>query len=699
MPGDRRRTPALSERGRRVDRRSDSRAAIFAVAVAALASLATLLGPWQRRLSLACAKHRTSLRRTLLAATLGGLIAAVVALRPVVRQIHLRHDFTWYDLGWRGLHPTRSYHTLAAPAPDVEFLRRDARCSDDLIFFAPRGPATDRGAVILDADGELVYRQYGLRGDTQDFKVQTYKGRQHLTFWRGVENNGRKEGVWFMVSVVFGVAWPRIHGLASARLSDNVSQMDQSYALTKVAPGGEHTVGDMHEFVITQDDTALLTVYESVPADLSPIGGPKHGYLLDSIFQEIDIETGDVLFEWHAADHMPLEATLLGFRGCSQSAAHAYNGCGDHEYAPFDFFHLNSLHKDEAGNYLISGRSYSTLSYIDGKTGLVLWNLGGKLNEFADLSGGEATGFGWQHHARFHDNGTTISLFDNRVHGPGTSDRESRGLILEVDVPNRTARVRQAYTHPQELLSFSQGDVQVLEETGNVFVGWGRSAGFTEFSADGDVLCDARFGAAAFFSFGAVTSYRVFRGSWVGQPAERPHVVMAGRSLHVSWNGATEVAMWRVEGSLKDQSAEDLVDGSYETVAVVRRAGFETTLELPSDMPQYARVRMVALNAQGNALKASWPVDGPFRASWFCPLRVLTLSLGALLCSGAVLALVLTYFIRRRRRRAATRIRTGYRLVGEDDDDEVFRDHDFGMDSAHWTAAATGDGGHLSLDS
>ena len=53
-------------------------------------------------------------------------------------------------------------------------------------------------------------------------------------------------------------------------------------------------------------DTALITIYNKVGRDLSSVGGPVDGTVLDGIVQEVDIETGEVLFEWHSLDHVEL---------------------------------------------------------------------------------------------------------------------------------------------------------------------------------------------------------------------------------------------------------------------------------------------------------------------------------------------------------------------------------------------------------
>ena len=129
---------------------------------------------------------------------------------------------------------------------------------------------------------------------------------------------------------------------------------------------------------------------------------------------------------------------------------------GDHgtQPNPFDFFHINSVEKDELGNYLVSARNVHAVYYIDGRTKDIIWTLGGKGNDFRDLSDGHALNFAWQHDARFispdafpetytsppeKDGHTTklMTLFDNAAmdwdysYGPSYS----RGLLLEVTYP------------------------------------------------------------------------------------------------------------------------------------------------------------------------------------------------------------------------------------------------------------------------
>ena len=107
--------------------------------------------------------------------------------------------------------------------------------------------------------------------------------------------------------------------------------------------------------------------------------------------------------------------------------------------------------------------------------------LGGKYNDFTDLSAGAATGFEWQHDARW--NGTNrITLFNNAANGAPYLVTNSHGLLLELDIPAREAKVVTKYEHPLGIMAVSQGNLQVLD-TGNVLVGWGHSAAFTEFKS------------------------------------------------------------------------------------------------------------------------------------------------------------------------------------------------------------------------
>ena len=288
--------------------------------------------------------------------------------------------------------------------------------------------------------------------------------------------------------------------------------------------------------------------------------------------QEVDIASGQLLFEWRSADHVDPNESYVG-----ASAGQ-----------PFDYFHINSIDVDTDGNLLISARHTWTVYKIDRQSGDVIWRLGGKLSDFAM---GTGTQFAWQHDARRQPDGS-ITLFDDGSNGskPPT-ESQSRGLVLDVDESAHTAALGQAYSHLGGILANSQGSMQPLPN-GNVLVGWGDQPFFTEFAADGSTALDARLPDGS-------TSYRALRFIWQGQPPDQPAVAVEqgdpfNTTIYASWNGATDVAAWVALGG---DSAESLVPlGSRP------RSGFETAVVVPG-RPRLVAVR--ALDASGAVLAQS----------------------------------------------------------------------------------------------
>lgn len=320
----------------------------------------------------------------------------------------------------------------------------------------------------------------------------------------------------------------------------------------------------------------IITAYEPIPYDLTSVGGPELGWLYDGVIQEIDMETGELLFEWRSSSFYPPESSFepLGNKGHERTLG-------------YDYFHLNSVDKDEYGRYLVSARHTHTITCVDGTTAEVLWSLGGKDNQFFDESNGIATEFSWQHDARW-QSPNTITLFNNGANAGTDPSVSSHGILLELDISAKKAKVLRSYDHPQELLVVSQGNMQVLD-TGNVLVGWGHSAAFTEFSPAGEVVCDVHFGASAYFTFGRIVSYRSFKSDWVGMPNTLPETAMTEDSVFVSWNGATEVAAWRLEA----WDGSDLKNMTFNHVHDVERSGFETQIPFTSNVTSYFRVAAI----------------------------------------------------------------------------------------------------------
>jgi hypothetical protein len=436
----------------------------------------------------------------------------------------------------------RSRPDLKPPAVGV-----NVRASDDVapgyVFVAVKKGAGQDGPMILDNQGRLVW--FSKDRYATDFKVQTYKGEPVLTWWQG--------------GIVAG------HGVGKYVI------FDSSYREVRQVRAGNGYRGDLHEFSITPEDTALLTAYTETSTDLSPIGGPKDAPVWDGIAQEVDIETGEVLFEWHSLEHVGVEES--------------YRPPPEDPDEPLDYFHINSIEVEPDGNFLIDAKGTYAVYKVDRESGAILWRLGGKRSDFEM---GEGTRTVSQHDARRQEDGT-ITIFDNGA--PPEVHDQSRGIVVELDMDAMKATLVREYTHPEEPLSTSQGNMQVLPNS-NVFVGWGTEPFTSEYSEEGKLLFDLRFA-------GETQSYRAFRQTWSGRPAEDPAIAAEkGKAdkvnIYASWNGATEVTTWRV---LAGSGPEKL-----EPVGSVPWSGLETAMAIRTEEP-YVAVR--AEDGSGRVLGAS----------------------------------------------------------------------------------------------
>ena len=442
--------------------------------------------------------------------------------------------------------------------PTVEVIEEAHDTAPGYIFVAPQEDDTGQGgSLAVDDGGQVVWFRHvpDASGRAMNFGVQTYRGEPVLTW-------GETPGVY----VVFDSSYREIARFGAAN-------------------GFE---GDHHEFVISPQNTALITVYDAVPKDLSALGGKKDALAIQGIVQELDIETGKLLFEWRSLDHVSLEES------------YAKPG-QDLDYPGIDYFHINSIDVDHDDNLLVSARKTSAVYKIDRETGEVLWRLGGKKSDFEM---GRGTRFAYQHDARRLPDGT-ISIFDNgntvfRKGFPKVVE-QSRAIVLDPDERSMRASLVHEYTHPDGRYADAAGNAQVLPN-GNVFVGWGRARAISEFSREGELLFDANLPPGN-------RTYRAFRFAWNPRPPDRPAVTAKRISkdevqLYASWNGATDVESWAVlAGKHQDR---------LEILGAVPRDGFETTM-VARTPDQYVAVQ--ARDRSGRALGTSKPAEARGRSS------------------------------------------------------------------------------------
>jgi hypothetical protein len=285
-----------------------------------------------------------------------------------------------------------------------------------------------------------------------DFRVQSYRGKPVLT-WAQHSNFGKLAGG---ESVNF-IADDTYHVIATARAGNGLN-------------------ADAHEFLLTPEGTALVTIYDAVAADLSSVGGSKNAQVWEGSIQEINISTGKVIFEWRG----------LGKVGFEES----YWPLPDSSTAAWDYIHINGVALDDDGNLLLSARHTSTVYKIDRHTGEVIWRLGGKKSDFRF---GADAGFSFQHNAVAvgHD---TIRIFDNEVN-PKPFQPSARVIRLKLDPAAKTATLIRPIGHPDHLSATSVGSAAQVLDNGDTFVGWGdtgllgirlqRTNDFRRYSAEG----------------------------------------------------------------------------------------------------------------------------------------------------------------------------------------------------------------------
>jgi hypothetical protein len=434
----------------------------------------------------------------------------------------------------------------------VKLLRRARGAGSDDIFLTPQFGPLQNGPEILGPDGRLIWFNPVPWGDTaSDLQVQQYQGRPVLTWWQGYTDAG------------VGIGEDVIY--------------DSSYSPLATLGGANGLKPDLHEFQITPRGSALMTAYFPVIWNVSAGRHITHEIVFDSVVQEIDIPTGLVLFQWDSLDHVPL--------------ADSYQPApSDGSRNPFDYFHIDSIQLDDDGNLLISSRNTWAVYKLDHRTGAVLWTLGGKHSSFRM---GPGTSFAFQHDGRsVAPDDKLIMLFDDGAGLPAVR-KASRGVELALDIRHRTARLVTQWRHAPPLLAEFEGNIQQLPNRDHV-IGWGQQPYLTEYGRRGRPLLDARF-------VGDTSSYRAYRFLWTGAPAVPPAIVASnstqGTTLFVSWNGATNVASWRV---LAGDSA-----AAMQTVDTVPDTSFETAITLP----RVSYVAVVACDRNSQTLASSATVQ------------------------------------------------------------------------------------------
>lgn len=214
-------------------------------------------------------------------------------------------DYTKYNDAEYGKQPTQTFVSnpnVVAPLIQVNVWNEEKISPTGGSHIFIRHDYGNSSPLILDAsDLSVVYMNRSF-DRTSDIRVQKIGNESYVTFYSGTIVDG--------------------HGVGDGLVLD--SQYHEAF---KVNVHGLSVKNDLHEFQFTDQGTALITAYPQVSMNLRPWHGSGRGFLLDGVFQEVDIVTGEVLFQWKASDHVDLSDSYYKVE------------------RKWDFFHINSIEK------------------------------------------------------------------------------------------------------------------------------------------------------------------------------------------------------------------------------------------------------------------------------------------------------------------------------------------------------------------
>jgi len=379
-----------------------------------------------------------------------------------------------------GSAPVASAATPTAPPP-LTYLTSNGPVGNGDIFITPTGDTSTyaNGAEILSKSGQVIWFHPVPSGQSAfDFRTQTYEGQPVLTWVQGT-------------------------GLGANAVNTDVIYNDHYQPIASFSAGNGLTT-DIHEFLITPWNTALITAVNQETVDLTSIGGPADQQVLEGSVQEIDIKTGKVLFQWNAQDHIPYSASEQPLPASAST--------------PWDWYHINAVHLGPNGTILVDSRDSWTTTDVSLKTGQVNWILGGKASTFKQVAApGQTLNdandlFAWQHDPEWLGN-NVISIFDDESAGTAntgqnviTTGSVARVEYIKLNFRTDTATLIKSDLQPEGLTASSQGNAQPLP-FGGAFVGWGNLPYISEFDAAGNLLFNAQFPTG-------VNTYRAYLLPW-----------------------------------------------------------------------------------------------------------------------------------------------------------------------------------------
>ncbi|CEL92430.1 unnamed protein product [Vitrella brassicaformis CCMP3155] len=378
-------------------------------------------------------------------------------------------------------------------------------------------------------------------------------------------------------------------------------EMGHDYEICKRYFPGHGYFANAHDFQVNEKGHSLMIVYQTEGMDVKAMGipeGQEDAQVIGGIIQEIDT-SGNVIFEWRMWDHLP-------------EAMHKTVGLGQKSSKVADPIHINAIDWTTDGHITASLRHFDQVIKINRLTGDIIWRLGGPGNEFTWVD--EDRPFSHQHDVRLHeDSHLTVYSNDNLHDWP--PPRYSRAVEYWLDEPDRLIKKVREYRSPENYYGMATGSMQRFTN-GNLGICWGgvgrpeKLPFYTEVSPTGERLLELEFTAQE-------NSYRALRYDWWGIPKADPWLILDRESnppqLHMSWNGATVVAKWKIwHGHFREanQFADVIVKRSFEEIYPLHKG-------VAQERCHYFQVE--AMSWGGKPLRRSNPVFSGWGNESDCP--------------------------------------------------------------------------------
>lgn len=261
------------------------------------------------------------------------------------QQVDLNNGTTW---------PWQFYQSSNVTPPYLSINRSSEPLAPGYIFIGQYGDGTggvkSNAPFIIGDDNELIWG--GPPVAVYNFRSQNWKGKPVITWWESTATalNGADLG----------------HSWGKVQIYDDEYRLINTVCpkLNLTLPTGTTADcdGDIHESLITDNNTILVTAYNTTQVDLTSVGGSTDGWVYDGLAVEIDLQTNEPVFIWSALQHLPVNVSRLAYTQGTQDS-------------PFDFFHINSIQK--WGEYYVINSRHTWGTFIVDRQGDIVWYIDG----------------------------------------------------------------------------------------------------------------------------------------------------------------------------------------------------------------------------------------------------------------------------------------------------------------------------------